>query len=383
MNQKAIMVAAIAVVALGLAATIVFLTSGSKEAAVEPSIAAADAGDAAGGDPASPPATDLPQVATAQEEPTLLPGLEAASVELPDGEILPTVQDFDSPVPDPNGENVDLAYGAYQRGLYREAFAQALPLAEDGNVASQTLLGILYSEGWAVPQNFEEAAGWFELAAEAGDAAAQLELGLFYLDGLGVEEDPARAVELFQRAADQGVPEAIYNVGLAYIEGAVLEQDLTLAADYISRAAGEGLTMAEYALAQLYMSGQGVLLSDEIANRWLARAAEGGLVDAQIEYAIRLFQGTGTEPDEAAAAAWFRQAALAGNAVGHARYGLLLAYGAGVEPDAVEAGKHYLLARLGGLDDPMLRDFYETLDDDQQAAATRAAEIEALGIPGG
>src|SRR5690606_7205797 len=34
----------------------------------------------------------------------------------------------------------DLAYGAYQRGLYREALDYALPMAEDGNVAAQTLV---------------------------------------------------------------------------------------------------------------------------------------------------------------------------------------------------------------------------------------------------
>ena len=92
----------------------------------------------------------------------------------------------------PSQQPIDLAFGAYQRYHFLEAFEHALPLAEAGNPAAQTLLGMLYIEGFGIPQNLVEAAGWFELAANAGDATAQLQLGLAYLDGAGVEADRSR-----------------------------------------------------------------------------------------------------------------------------------------------------------------------------------------------
>ncbi len=267
----------------------------------------------------------------------------------------------------------DLAYGAYQRGLYVSAFEKALALAEQGNPRSQMLLGMLYSEGLGVPQDLVEAAGWFELAARGGDAAAQLAAGLAYLNGAGVERNRVEADRYFEMAAAQNQRDALYNLGLLTLEGAVVPRDLARVVEVFSRAAELGLPEAQLALARLYMVGEWVMLSDEIANAWLLRAAEGGLVDAQIEYAIRIANGIGGPADEAAAARWLRLAAVSGNPVGQARYGRLLAVGVGVPADPVEAGKWYLVARAAGLDDEWLRIFFAGLTDTQRSAALEAA----------
>lgn len=375
MNRNTILIVA-ALVAIAAASTIVFLTQGPKEETTNADdISVAEAPEAVGETPTADEANGAADVRPAAFDPA----------DLSDVALLPTPQD-------PTAEDiavesdapVDLAYGAYQRGLYLEAFAHAVILAEEGNVPAQTLLGILYTEGLGVPQDLEEAAGWFELAANAGDANAQFALGAAYYDGAGVPVDHARAIDLFEQAAEQGIPEALYNAGVAYIDGEVREPDETRAVAYISEAAGLDFPDAQYALALMYIYGQGVIRSDEIANRWLARAAEAGQIDAQIEYANRLFEGIGAEPDEAAAAVWFRQAARAGNPVGHARYGLLLANGAGVEPDPIEAGMHYLLARAAGLDDTMLGTFFDSLDEEDKQAAIEAAEqSQAMLFSGG
>ena len=54
-----------------------------------------------------------------------------------------------------------------------------------GNADSQYFLGLTYRLGCGVPQDDEQALGWFRLAAEQGDAAAQNDLGAMYALGLG------------------------------------------------------------------------------------------------------------------------------------------------------------------------------------------------------
>jgi len=347
------------VVGLTLSAVLVLVSNGADDLPPPSLVAEAGVGEAfADGGQA-----DLP-------ERTLPAGIEVAD----DLSVDPTA-DVDG-ADEPN-EALDLAYGAYQRFFYQYAFQLALPLAEDGNAASQTLIGILFSEGFGVPQDLGEAAAWFEIAADAGDANAQLQLGLAYLDGAGVDVDRARAADYFELAAAQGLGDAMYNIGLLHLEqDGVREQDYVVAAGYLSQAADQRIPEAQYVLAQLYTVGEGVILSQQIANRWLRSAAEGGLVVAQIDYGIRLFQGVGGGANEDEAAKWFRRAALAGNPVGQVRYGQALALGAGAVQDSIEAAKYYLLARAAGLDDPWLADFFSTLTEQEQQAAFEATTAD-------
>jgi TPR repeat protein len=45
-------------------------------------------------------------------------------------------------------------------------------MAEQGNVAAQSGLGMMYAQGEGVPRDEVEALVWFTLAARAGDAAS-------------------------------------------------------------------------------------------------------------------------------------------------------------------------------------------------------------------
>ena len=64
----------------------------------------------------------------------------------------------------------DLAYGAFQRGYYLSAFSLAIPRAEAGDTAAQTLLGLIYEGGYGVPRDPAQAANWYQFAADGGDA---------------------------------------------------------------------------------------------------------------------------------------------------------------------------------------------------------------------
>ena len=68
---------------------------------------------------------------------------------------------------------LDLAYGAYQRGYYLSAFNTATQRIEKlGDIKAMTLLGELYSNGYGVMQDDNKAAEWYRLATERGDREA-------------------------------------------------------------------------------------------------------------------------------------------------------------------------------------------------------------------
>src|SRR5690606_27955779 len=107
-------------------------------------------------------------------------------------------------------EPPDYAFGAFQRGYFLTALELALPRAEKGDAAAQTLIAEIYAKGLGVGQNMERAAGWYQLASRNGDMLATFELGMLYQEGAGVEKDRKRAAELFAKAAEWGYIPAKY-----------------------------------------------------------------------------------------------------------------------------------------------------------------------------
>ena len=104
----------------------------------------------------------------------------------------------------------DLAYGAYQRGLYLTALREATArLARDPeDAAAMTLLGELHNQGLGAQQDPAKAAEWYRLAAKRGDARALAALGLMAIDGRGMDEDPAQGKAWLEDAARKGEPAA-------------------------------------------------------------------------------------------------------------------------------------------------------------------------------
>jgi TPR repeat protein len=63
---------------------------------------------------------------------------------------------------------------AYQRGDYETAVRLWRLSGDEGNVYAQFNLGLLYSSGEGVPQDYVQALIWFRKAADQGDARAQV-----------------------------------------------------------------------------------------------------------------------------------------------------------------------------------------------------------------
>ena len=90
--------------------------------------------------------------------------------------------------------SLDEAVAALYRGDYSTVLQILKPLAEQGDVEAQVMLGILYKAGQGVvPQDDAEAVKWYRLAADQGAATAQYNIGSAYYYGRGLPQDRHRA----------------------------------------------------------------------------------------------------------------------------------------------------------------------------------------------
>lgn len=268
---------------------------------------------------------------------------------------------------------LDLAYGAFQRGLYLTAFNEASKrvAADPTDGAAMTLIGELYANGFGVRQDWAKAGDWYRLAIQRGDPHAAFALGMMTLDGRGVAKDAAAGRRLLESAAD-AVPAAAYNLALLLLEARRPESDRR-AAELMRRAADAGEVDAQYALAVLYRQGKGVTRDPVEGAIWMARAAAARNAAAEVEYGIMLFNGEGVLRNETGAAAFFLRAAEKGNPVAQNRLARLHAAGRGVPRDLVEAAKWHAIAGSRGVKDPWLDETLKGLSPAERARADEAA----------
>ncbi|BDA83522.1 hypothetical protein Sa4125_10640 [Aureimonas sp. SA4125] len=277
----------------------------------------------------------------------------------------------DTAAPTPAGTN--LAYGAYQRGLYLTSRRLAEPLANLGDPAAQTLLGEIYSRGLGVPRDEKAAARWYEAAAHSGSAEGQFRFALLLLDGKSVPQDLAKAQDLMKAAADAGIPLAQYNYGQMLIQASPTS-GFAAARPYFEKSAKAGIADAQYAMAQIHIYGRGMAAPDlDTARSWLLAAAINGQDTAQIELGIWLINGKGGPANPAEGAGWLRRAAAHGNPIAMNRLAHLYKDGIGVAADKAEAAKWSVLAKRANNTDAALDTFFRNLDEAMQRGALDAA----------
>lgn len=269
---------------------------------------------------------------------------------------------------------VDLAYGAYQRGLYLTAFRDATARLDHNHddSAAMTLLGELYNQGLGVRQSSKQAADWYQLAAAHGDAHAMASLGLMSIDGRGLPKDDKKGRDWLEKAATLNEPTAAYNLALLLLTGN--EADIDRAAKLLKIAADDEIGDAQYSLGVLYARGKGVPEDLDRAAALYLRAAKNGSIAGEVEYAIALFNGKGVAKNEVAAARYFRRAAIQGNAIAQNRLARLYATGRGVPRNLIEAAAWHLVASGQGLPDEWLD---SALRDLPKQDRTRAEQLAA------
>jgi hypothetical protein len=277
-----------------------------------------------------------------------------------------------TPAPAPDNPNVDLVYGAFQRGNYKTTLELALPRAQAGDPKAMTMLGEIYSNGFGVKRDVAKAADWYKRASDAGDREAMFALAMIRLSGRG-SPDKQDAVRLLASAAKLGEPKAAYNLALLYLDGQTLPQDIKRSAELLRQAADAGNPEAQYALATFYKEGTGVEKDPEKAARLLQAAALADNVDAEVEYAIALFNGTGTPRNQAAAVSLLRKAARQNSAIAQNRLAFVLVRGMGAPMDKIEGFKWHLVAKTAGKGDPELDAEMAKLSPEDRAKAEALA----------
>lgn len=267
----------------------------------------------------------------------------------------------------------DEAYGAFQRGYYLTALELALPRAENGDGAAQTLVAEIYANGLGVRQDPNEARKWYEKAAEQGIPDAQLQFALMLIDGTLVEQDRDRAFILMRRAAEAGKPLAQFNLAQMLSDSGNINE----AVGWYEKAANAKLADAQYAMAQIHAEGVGGKMRDMAeARRWLSLAARSNFDTAQLDFGTWLVEGRGGPVDFEEGFAWLKRAADSGNVAAWNRVAKLYLAGVGVDPDPIAAAAWYMRARQAGLVDGAMEGFLDGLTDEQMEAAEE--QIETL-----
>lgn len=273
-----------------------------------------------------------------------------------------------------DGPDAWLAFSAFQRGQYLTAMELALPRAQLGDAAAQTLIAELFVEGFGVRRSMDDAIFWYEQAARNGDASAQYKLALLLTDGRYIARDTDRARRLMQEAAQGGHPTAQFNYAQILVADRPGPKGLEMALPFFERAARRGIPDAQYAVSQIYLNALEV--SDEkqaLGRQYLISAARAGYDTAQVDLATYLIDGFGGTRDFEAGFQWMRLAAVRGNVVAQNRLAHLYIQAIGTRGDPIEAAKWYIAARRAGLEDPSLDDFYQGLTLEQQKQALDAA----------
>lgn len=268
----------------------------------------------------------------------------------------------------------DEAFGAFQRGLYITALDLALPRAEKGDAAAQTLAAEIYARGLGVRRDDNKAAELYAKAAAQGVAAAQFQYALYLMEGQVVPKDEKRAAELMKAAADAGNRLAAFNYAQMLVGKDDSAQGLEKAYDYYEKAAEAGLADAQYAMSQAFANGVGgKVRNDAEARRWLELAARQNYDTAELELGTWLVEGRGGQADLEGGFRWLKRAAEGGNVAAENRLAKLYVNGIGTKADKVEAGAWYVLARRAGLSDPEMDIFFSDLSAEEQKNAIERA----------
>lgn len=148
--------------------------------------------------------------------------------------------------------------------------------AAGGNAAAQYEVGVRYARGGGVPQDLDQAAYWFELAAKQDLAIAQYRLATLYEKGRGVPLNMELARQWYEKAAQAGNVKAMHNLAVIYAEGKGVQQDFAQAGKWFLGAANHGLADSQYNIAVLMERGLGLTADQSEAYKWFSIAANNG-----------------------------------------------------------------------------------------------------------
>lgn len=161
---------------------------------------------------------------------------------------------------------------AEKRGDYATAIRLLRPFADKGNGGAQAFIigGMYYRGGLGVPQDYTEAAKWFQKAAEQGNAGAQGAIASLYALGKGVPQDDTASANWFRKSADQNNARAQFYLGLLYVMGRGVQRDYVTAHVWLNLSAVQGDKKAAEARDDLalHMTSAQSAEAQKLAREW-------------------------------------------------------------------------------------------------------------------
>ena len=257
---------------------------------------------------------------------------------------------------------------------------ELLNAAKTGDIGACCTLGEKYATGDGVPQNYNKAIEYYQIAADKGDSGAIYSLAYCHLFGLNDSESHRKGIELMKQAAEMGVATANEHMGWIYFRNQFApvdydksfmymkkaadlgdaiaqshvaqayengfwgapEQDFTMSKHYYNLALAQGNDHAHWAVVENYLGGyNGYPLDIEKAVDHFRKGAENGSHRAQLSLALCYYNGNGVPKNMTECGKWLKAASERGNAEAQWRLGYFLVEGIGMPKDIV-TGKMWL-----------------------------------------
>ena len=165
------------------------------------------------------------------------------------------------------GADLQAGKRAYDQKEYASAMKELAPLARQGNVDAQVLLGKMYMLGQGVPKDADLALKWLRAAADQGNADGEFFLGAMYLRPA---TDIPQGLKWLRLSAEQGTIDAQLLLGMAYLKGSDLPRDLVQADMWLQLAAtkGDKFAASQRARAEKEMTTDQIEKARALAEAW-------------------------------------------------------------------------------------------------------------------
>lgn len=235
------------------------------------------------------------------------------------------------------------AENAFNEQRYTQAFAEFLPLAEEGDYRAQYYLGYLYLNGYGVQKDAKKAVSYLEKSIKQNYDLAQSLMAYMYFEGNGVRQDKKKAISLYQQAAAQGNSSALLNLGVAYYKGDGVEKNIQRAMEYFLKVSPQDQPVVATYLGDIYLNNKEYADPIKAFEQYVTAAKAGDI--ASYDVLARMYQnGLGTATDVDRAIDFYKYAAAKNYAPAQYNLGVIYANGDGIPRDKFRAYAWFSLA---------------------------------------
>lgn len=158
---------------------------------------------------------------------------------------------------------------------YRKAYSIIENQAENGDVNSQYLLGMLNDRNWSFENAYDVAPQWIMKAAMANHPGALFMMAQYFHGWRGIfSVSMDNYIDYLIKSANKGYAPAQYELGMCYGRPHYVDRSLEKAVYFITTSAESGYRPAQLELAECYRTGKTGFSKDEQKSQYWEKIAE-------------------------------------------------------------------------------------------------------------